>query len=61
MLLTDMIARGHYSLNPKMTKDIQTFLRFNLTANGEFLEAAIDLIGHLFRSTEGTQLVIHDK
>lgn len=56
-----MIARGHYSLNPKMTKDIQTFLRFNLTANGEFLEAAIDLIGHLFRSTEGTQLVIHDK
>lgn len=61
MLLVDLVARGHYALSPKMSKDIQSFLRFNLTSNGEFLEAAVDLIGHLFRSVEGCQLVVQDK
>ncbi len=57
----DLVAQGHYSLSPKMAKDIQAFLRFNITANGEYLEAAVDLIGHLFRSVEGCQIVIQDK
>jgi hypothetical protein len=61
LLLVDMIPQGHYSLTPKMTKDIQSFLRFNLTSNGEFMEAGIDLIAHLFRSTEGCQIVVQDK
>jgi hypothetical protein len=50
LLLVDLVAQGHYTISPKMSKDIQTFLRLNLTSNGEFLEAAVDLIGHLFRS-----------
>jgi hypothetical protein len=61
LLLVGLVAQGHYSLSPKMSKDIQGFLRFNLTATGEFLEAAIDLIGHLFRSVAGCQLVVQDK
>lgn len=61
LLLVDLVAQGHYSISPKMAKDIQTFLRLNLTSNGEFLEAAVDLIGHLFRSLEGCQIVIQDK
>lgn len=34
LLLVDLVAQGHYSLSPKMSKDIQTFLRLNLTSNG---------------------------
>lgn len=34
LLLVDLVAQGHYTLSPKMSKDIQTFLRLNLTSNG---------------------------
>ena len=55
-----MFNNGHYELSHKITKQIQAFLGSSLNGKGEELEAAIDIIAHLFRSPQGCKLVMLD-
>lgn len=57
ILLIDMAANGHYELSQKLIKHIHGFLSEGLKGKGEELEAAIDLIGHLFRSV-GVRIIL---
>lgn len=57
-MVIELSNNGKYSLSPKVVKDLQDFLKECLSQNGEFLEAAVDTISHLFRSYEGCKIVV---
>ena len=55
MLLVDMHAGGNYQLTQKLVKHLHEFLNENIRQKGEFVEAAVDIIAHLFQTAEVNQ------
>ena len=60
ILLVEMSVHDQYQLNPKISKNIVEFLRECLTGTGEYLEAGIELSGHLSCSNEGAKILIQN-
>jgi hypothetical protein len=47
-------------MSDKLTKDLVTFIKDNITKKGEYQEAALDIISHLFKNLTGTKLVVQN-
>jgi len=47
-----MANHGHYEISTKVIKQLHQFLGLHLKSKGEELEAAVDIIAHLFRSAQ---------
>ena len=56
-----MFNNGLYEINHKFTKNTISFLGDCLSSKGEFIEGALDLICCLFKTNEGTKIVVQNK
>lgn len=60
ILLIEMSSQGQYQLSFKFKKDVAGYLKTSLALKGEYLEAAVDTIGHLVKTKEGCNILIKD-